>query len=156
MLGFWEKVGKGRKGWWGAGRKNGGGGSRMFSRKERNRRGVVLLVPGCGLDGWRDSKCKDVWASSGFLPKWIFFSISALFAPHSNPSPIGLNVRRFNLCPAESFGTAPSGAALDTVTASQLCKYIHEIRIALWSSPFFVLRKMEPVTVFRALVTALE
>jgi len=55
MLGFWEKVGKGRRGWWGAGRKNGGGGgSRMFGRKERNRSGVVLLVPGCGLDGWRD------------------------------------------------------------------------------------------------------
>jgi hypothetical protein len=91
-----------------------------------------------------------------FCQSACFFSISALFAPNSNPSPIGLNVRRFNLCPAESFGTASSEAALDTVTPSQLCKYIHEIRIALWSSAFFVLRKMEPVAVFRALVTALE
>ncbi len=127
----------------------------MFGRKERNRSGIVLLVPVCGWMLRQDSKCKRYGRPVDFCQS-VFFSISALFAPHSNPSPIGLNVRRFNLCPAESFGTAPSGAALDTVTASQLCKYIHEIRITLWCSPFFVLRKMEPVAVFRALVTALE
>lgn len=55
MLGFWEKVGKGRRGGGVQVGKGGGGGvSRMFGPKERNRSGVVLLVPGCGLDGWRD------------------------------------------------------------------------------------------------------
>lgn len=156
MLGFWEKVGKGRRGWWGAGRKSGGGGVKNVWPQRKESEWCCAFSTGLWAGWLAGLKVQEVWASSGFLPKWFFFSISALFAPHSNPSPIGLNVRRFNLCLAESFGTAPSGAALDTVTASQLCKYIHEIRIALWSSPFFVLRKMEPVTVFRALVTALE
>jgi len=80
MLGFWEKVGKGRRGWWGAGRKNGGGGGVKNVWPQRKESEWCCAFSTGLWAGWLAGlKVQEVWASSGFLPKCFF----PLFLPSS-------------------------------------------------------------------------